>query len=220
MCSGSPPLRGAGAPRLGLGRLPPPPPPLPPPKPPVRAARSPRDGVGVVAGVSERRTEEERERPLPRGMRGSCPHSFAPDPRGTAAMVGKLRGKAKRVSRDTREGLSRPAGTEREGSGGDTTRRSVPSRGDHGGGGGEGESRSEWEKTPRKPKKAKKIKIRIQIQGISAKSIPPPSLSRRCRVLPGRPARRRSPGGQRPGKERGRGALGGSRRERSCTNRD
>lgn len=175
MCSGSPPLRGAGAPRLGLGRLPPPPPPLPPPKPPVRAARSPRDGVGVVAGVSERRTEEERERPLPRGMRGSCPHSFAPDPRGTAAMVGKLRGKAKRVSRDTREGLSRPAGTEREGSGGDTTRRSVPSRGDHGGGGGgEGESRSEWEKTPRKPKKAKKIKIRIQIQGISAKSIPPP----------------------------------------------
>lgn len=129
----------------------------------------------MVAGVSERRTEEERERPLPRGMRGSCPHSFAPDPRGTAAMVGKLRGKAKRVSRDTREGLSRPAGTEREGSGGDTTRRSVPSRGDHGGGGGgEGESRSEWEKTPRKPKKAKKIKIRIQIQGISAKSIPPP----------------------------------------------
>lgn len=114
----------------------------------------------MVAGVSERRTEEERERPLPRGMRGSCPHSFAPDPRGTAAMVGKLRGKAKRVSRDTREGLSRPAGTEREGSGGDTTRRSVPSRGDHGGGGGGKErAAASGRKLPVNRKKPKKLKL-------------------------------------------------------------
>lgn len=175
MCSGSPPLRGAGAPRLGLGRLPPPPPPLPPPKPPVRAARSPRDGVGVVAGVSERRTEEERERPLPRGMRGSCPHSFAPDPRGTAAMVGKLRGKAKRVSRDTREGLSRPAGTEREGSGGDTTRRSVPSRGDHGGGGGGKErAAASGRKLPVNRKKPKKLKLESKSKESPQNLSPPP----------------------------------------------
>lgn len=85
----------------------------PRPKRPMRAARSQRDRLGVVAGVSERRTEEKRSDPS-RGDESVAPHSFALDPHGNPAVMGKLRGKAKRVSRDTRKGLSRPVDTERE----------------------------------------------------------------------------------------------------------
>lgn len=103
---------GAGAPRsrrnANLRRSSP-----PRPKRPMRAARSQRDRLGVVAGVSERRTEEKRSDPS-RGDESVAPHSFALDPHGNPAMMGKLQGKAKRVSRDTRKGLSRPVDTERE----------------------------------------------------------------------------------------------------------
>lgn len=88
------------------------------------------------------------------------------------------------------------------------------------GGGGKERAAASGRKLPVNRKKPKKLKLESKSKESPQNLSPPPSLSRRCRVLPGRPARRRSPGGQRPGKERGRGALGGSRRERSCTNRD